>query len=430
MRRGVAAVGAAAFVWCGLTTAAFAVAVDCLDHPATVEEQLLGSADEGERAQAILPFTRQLSVDSFVTGSLADSLAAAGVPPSASLEAVRAIGTAIDLQKDVRTGDRLHARYEQTFALAGYPIGVGRVLWLELRTKAKGTIAIHRFRPRNGVEQFWLASGQAAGVPMVRQPLNVMTVTSGFGLRADPLDHPPSNVTPSVVEVVETPPPVEDKGPSPQEVRAANRAMVGLDRGSLGSAGDVGGSGAEVDRIMAARRIRAREAEERRRQEEAAAAAKAAEPPKKVEAPPAEPVIRKMFMHEGLDLLANTGTPVYAAADGTVTSVGPNGGYGNWIKLGHSGRLTTIYGHLSGFAAGLKAGHPVARGELIGFVGSTGRSTGAHLHFEIQDGGRPVDPAGYPATRSAQLAGADLALFKKQVAASLAERDREAKAGP
>src|SRR4029078_11353200 len=132
-------------------------------------------------------------------------------------------------------------------------------------------------------------------------------------------------------------------------------------------------------------------------------------------------------MREGLDLLANTGTPVYAAGDGVVMGLGPNGGYGNFIKLVHGDKLTTVYGPLSGFAPGLQAGQPVARGELIGFVGSTGRSTGAHLHFEIQNTGRPINPAAAPSMRCPQLTGADLAAFKKQVAASLAERERESR---
>jgi murein DD-endopeptidase MepM/ murein hydrolase activator NlpD len=84
-----------------------------------------------------------------------------------------------------------------------------------------------------------------------------------------------------------------------------------------------------------------------------------------------------------------------------------------------------VYGHLSRFAPGLQVGAPVLRGELIGFVGNTGRSTGAHLHYEIQSGGRPVDPATFPAAGRAQLAGADLALFRKQTAASLAECELE-----
>jgi murein DD-endopeptidase MepM/ murein hydrolase activator NlpD len=84
-----------------------------------------------------------------------------------------------------------------------------------------------------------------------------------------------------------------------------------------------------------------------------------------------------------------------------------------------------VYGHLSGFAPGIEAGVAVARGDLIGFVGSTGRSTGAHLHFELLSNGKPVNPVIHPETKRGQLRGVELERFRKQVAQSLAERDRE-----
>ncbi|MBN9088742.1 MAG: M23 family metallopeptidase [Reyranella sp.] len=408
----------------GLVSTGRAAVSDGIDM-AAAEERLLGPADEGARDQALLPFKRQLQASGFVTGSLADSLEIAGVPASSQLEALQALAAQLDIEHDVRTGDRFYVRHEQSFTLAGDRIGVGRVLWLELATKARGTIAIHRFRPKGGSEQFWLAGGHGAAPPFMSQPLGTMTVTSGFGLRADPLDHPSSGTMPAVVTVTEpaSPPKPPEMEASPQEVRAANRAFAGFDGGSLGSARDAGGRNADIDRIMAARRQRALEAEEHNREEEAATTPRPAPEPK-VEAP-AEPAVRQLFMHEGLDLLANLGTPVYAAGDGVVASLGPNGGYGNFIRLAHADRLATIYGHLSRFAPGLAAGQPVTRGELIGFVGSTGRSTGAHLHFEIQSNGRPINPATAPAMRCPQLGGADLTAFRKQVAASLAERERE-----
>lgn len=433
----MAVAGAAAFLSFGAAAPGHATGLASGDDALVEEERLLGCNKEADRTRDLQLFTRQLSAGTAITGSLADSLAAAGVPAATTLEALKALRTGIDLDRDLRTGDRFHVRYEQTYTLAGDPVGVGRVVWLEVKTKAR-TIAIHRFKPKGGTEQFWLNNGHAAALPMMRQPLAVMTVTSGFGLRADPLDHPSSNVTPPVVEVPAAPPsPIAPAAPEPsqQEVRAANRAYAGFDMGSLGNSRSAFGGNADIDRIMAARRIRAQEEEQRKNEEEAAAraaeaaAAKAAEEAarKQALAPPPPPPPRKLFMHEGLDLLANTGTPVYAAADGTVTSLGPNGGYGNFIRLNHPGKLATVYGHLSGFAPGLQAGQPVVRGEVIGFVGSTGRSTGAHLHFEIQNDGRPVDPANHAALRSPPLAGADLTAFKKLIAAQLAERERESR---
>ncbi len=394
------------------------------------EERLLGSADEAAQQKALLAFTRQIGDSGIVTGSLADSMAVAGVPASTSLAALKALENVIDIDRDIHTGDYFYVRHEETFTAAGDRIGVGRVLWLEVTTKAKGTVAIHRFQPKGGgtgeTGQFWQANGQAAAPAAFRAPLDVMKLTSGFGLRTDPLDHPSSGSMPAVVEVPVAPAAAaapQEVAPTPQEVRAVNRAYAGFDMGSLGRASDVMGGGSDVDRIMARRRVRAQEAKDRER-EEAEAAAAAAEKAKtapKVEARAEPPRTQKLFMHEGLDLLATIGTPIYAAADGVVLNYGPAGGYGNWVRLAHVGKVTTVYGHLSRFAPGLQVGAPVLRGELIGFVGNTGRSTGAHLHYEIQTSGRPVDPATYPATRRAQLAGAELTAFRKQTAAALAE---------
>ena len=395
--------------------------------PVAAEQRLLGSADAAAQEKALLSFTRQIGDGGVVTGSLADSMAVAGVPASTSLAALQALDAVIDRDHDIQTGDYFYIRHEETFTLAGDRIGVGRVLWLEVNTKAKGTISIHRFR-----DQFWQPNGQAAALPAFGSPLDAMKVTSGYGLRADPLDHPSSGTMPAVVEVPVAPAAAaapQELAPSPQEIRATNRAYAGFDKGTFGSAARDSMAGfSDVDRIMAQRRVRAQEAKERERAEEEATAAadtKAKEAPK-VEAKAAEPPkMQKLFMHEGLDLLANVGTPIYATADGVVLNFGPAGGYGNWVKLGHAGKITTVYGHLSRFAPDLKVGAPVLRGELIGFVGNTGRSTGAHLHYEIQTGGRPVDPTTYPAAKRAQLTGAELAQFKKQINVSLAECELE-----
>ena len=105
------------------------------------------------------------------------------------------------------------------------------------------------------------------------------------------------------------------------------------------------------------------------------------------------PILRSLRMHEGVDYAAAAGTPIVAPADGVVKSAGWQGGYGKAVEIRHSGKLATLYGHMQGFAAGLKAGQVVKAGDVIGYVGSTGRSTGAHLHFEVKVNGQPVDPA-------------------------------------
>lgn len=98
-------------------------------------------------------------------------------------------------------------------------------------------------------------------------------------------------------------------------------------------------------------------------------------------------------LHKGLDIAAAVGTPIYAAADGTVESASWDSGYGNLIKLSHGSGIETLYGHTSRMA--VKAGQQVKRGQLIGYVGSTGHSTGPHVHFEVRLNGTAVNPLKY-----------------------------------
>jgi len=104
------------------------------------------------------------------------------------------------------------------------------------------------------------------------------------------------------------------------------------------------------------------------------------------------PITRKVSAHYQVDYAAPSGTPVVASAEGTVASAGWEGGWGNMIRLTHANGYTTHYGHLSAFAKGLKSGATVSRGQLIGYVGSTGWSTGPHLDYGIKLNGTPVNP--------------------------------------
>jgi murein DD-endopeptidase MepM/ murein hydrolase activator NlpD len=98
-------------------------------------------------------------------------------------------------------------------------------------------------------------------------------------------------------------------------------------------------------------------------------------------------------MHEGIDFGVSSGTPIYAAAAGVVVYCGWMDGYGNLTVIDHGGGIATAYGHQSSIAAGCN--QQVAQGQVIGYVGSTGHSTGPHLHFEVRVNGTPVDPLGY-----------------------------------
>ena len=122
------------------------------------------------------------------------------------------------------------------------------------------------------------------------------------------------------------------------------------------------------------------------------------------------PILHTYRQHEGVDYAAAYGTPVRATADGQVTQVGRDAGYGNMIELRHAKGIRTRYGHLSAFAQGLRTGEHIEQGETIGYVGSTGLSTGPHLHYEFVVNGHPTNPqrsnagAGAPVPKSLQQA--------------------------
>jgi murein DD-endopeptidase MepM/ murein hydrolase activator NlpD len=126
------------------------------------------------------------------------------------------------------------------------------------------------------------------------------------------------------------------------------------------------------------------------------------------------PILGYQRMHQGIDFAAASGTPIMAAGDGTVTKIERWGGYGNWLQIRHSGGYESGYAHLSRYAAGLKVGDKVRQGELVAYVGSTGASTGPHLHHEIWLNGKRVDPKGAKIPQGFALEGRELVAFQAQ----------------
>ena len=119
-------------------------------------------------------------------------------------------------------------------------------------------------------------------------------------------------------------------------------------------------------------------------------------------------------MHQGIDFAAGSGTPVVAPADGVVVEARRWGGYGNWLRIRHANGLESGYGHLSRYGSGIRAGQRVSQGQVVAYVGSTGASTGPHLHYEIWRGGRRINPAGIRTQEGTELAGADLVAFRAE----------------
>lgn len=130
------------------------------------------------------------------------------------------------------------------------------------------------------------------------------------------------------------------------------------------------------------------------------------------------PVLGYSRMHRGVDFAAPTGTKIYASGDGVIVERGWKNGYGNYIRIRHNNTISTAYAHMSRFASGLGRGSRVRQGDVIGFVGSTGRSTGPHLHYEILVNGTQVNPLRVANLQTGEgLSGRDLTRFKDMIAA-------------
>ena len=138
------------------------------------------------------------------------------------------------------------------------------------------------------------------------------------------------------------------------------------------------------------------------------------------------PISRVWREHHGVDYGAPIGTPVSAIADGTVMMARWNDGYGNFVQIRHSGGLVSCYGHLSRYGAGVQAGRGVRQGQTVGYVGSTGLSTGPHLHFEVRQNGTPVNPLKVIPPRAEPVAGRNMPEFNALRASYLADLARPA----
>ncbi len=127
------------------------------------------------------------------------------------------------------------------------------------------------------------------------------------------------------------------------------------------------------------------------------------------------PILGYSRMHQGVDFGAPTGTPVMAAGSGTITFMGRHGGHGNTVMISHQNGLETLYGHLSAFVRGFHVGSHVTQGQVVALVGSTGLSTGPHLHYEIHHSGKPVNPQDKNLPTGRRLSGSQLAEFRALV---------------
>jgi murein DD-endopeptidase MepM/ murein hydrolase activator NlpD len=332
-----------------------------------------------------LSFKRVYSASGTVVGSLEESAAMAGVPPSAMVEALQAFATAIDPYHDIHDGDRFYVKYEEEFTIDGHNTGSSHVFWAELRLRTRSEpVSIHRFRALGEMnEALWLANGLSTRAPAIQLPVKVVAISSGYGLRADPFDQLPGIVLKNGLA----------KAP------ANNNSLLHLASSSARGAPVLAHINVPLPRLRV--------------------------PEPSLVSTKNLALHQPMEMHEGIDLVAPLRAPIFAAGSGIVLGAAPHGHYGNWIQIEHVGGLVTVYGHLGSFAPDIEPGVYVQQGDLIGYVGMTGRTTGPHVHFELHVDGHPVDPMKNPALRRQRLQGLDFERFRRQVARDLAERERE-----
>jgi murein DD-endopeptidase MepM/ murein hydrolase activator NlpD len=125
------------------------------------------------------------------------------------------------------------------------------------------------------------------------------------------------------------------------------------------------------------------------------------------------PILGYTKMHRGIDFAAPTGTPIMAAGDGQVELAGWNGAYGRYVRVRHNSEFRTAYAHMTRIAKSVRAGRRVKQGDIIGYVGTTGRSTGPHLHYEVLRGSKQVNPMGLKLPTGRTLSGAERTAFQK-----------------
>jgi murein DD-endopeptidase MepM/ murein hydrolase activator NlpD len=136
------------------------------------------------------------------------------------------------------------------------------------------------------------------------------------------------------------------------------------------------------------------------------------------------PILHYTTQHKGVDFAVMTGTPVMAAGAGTIETAGSNGSYGLYVKIQHDGAHATAYAHLSRLAPGIRPGHHVSQGQTIAFSGSTGRSTGPHLHYEVLVNEQQANPTSVKFQTGRKLGGKELTRFQsvqKQISAELVQ---------
>jgi murein DD-endopeptidase MepM/ murein hydrolase activator NlpD len=244
-----------------------------------------------------------------INNSLIATASELNIPPSAILSLIKAYSYDVDFQRDIQPGNEIDVFFERYYRDNGEYSHDGEILFSSLSLNDR-TINLYKYTDNNGNNDFYNDEGRSVRKELLRTPLNVTKISSGFGMRKHPI--------------------------------------LGYSK-----------------------------------------------------------------MHKGVDFAAPIGTPIFAAGNGVIEEIGRKGAYGNYIRIRHNKSYSTAYAHASRFSKGLRRGAKVKQGEVIAYVGTTGRSTGPHLHYEVIVNNQQVNPLSIKLTPGVKLAGSDLKKFNQ-----------------
>lgn len=280
-----------------------------INHHSNVELSL-NEYDEYKAKIIDIPLKKYVTK---ITGTIKDSFLATatnlGIPRESLNELIKAYSYDVDFQREIKPGNKISVLMEKYYDQDGKLSHNGSVLYASLTMNNK-SVNLYKYKNNTGETNYYNDKGDSIRKELLRTPLNVIRISSHFGIRQ-------------------------------------------------------------------------------------------------------HPILNYSKMHKGIDFAAPFGTPIFAAGHGVVEEIGNKGAYGNYIKIKHNNNYSTAYAHASSFAKTLKKGTKVKQGEIIAYVGSTGRSTGPHLHYELIESGKQINPLKIKLSSNHNLSGIELNKFNK-----------------
>lgn len=269
--------------------------------------------------QATVPLIPQaVRAGGVIESSLFGSAQSANIPPAIIGDMIRIFSYDVDFQREVQKGDRFEVMFERYYDDQGRLAREGNIIYASM-TLSGQVLRYYRYQPSDDrTPDYFTEKGQSVRKALLRTPIDGAKLTSGFGMRVNP-------------------------------------------------------------------------------------------------------VLGYTAQHKGVDFGAQIGTPIAAAGDGVVDMVGWNGAYGKYVRIRHTNGYSTAYAHMSAFGADLRQGQRVNQGQTIGYVGTTGRSTGPHLHYEVLVNNNQVNPLSVRLPTGRKLEGKELERFLQQTSATLVD---------